>query len=44
MLAYSLQIGGYFITAQHGTKTRLQVLNLALDRLPSEPGERSRPE
>jgi len=33
MLAYSLLIGSYFITAQHGDKTRLEMLNLALDRL-----------
>ncbi|MDQ3733233.1 MAG: TetR/AcrR family transcriptional regulator [Actinomycetota bacterium] len=33
MLAYSLLIGSYFITAQHGDKTRLQMLHLALDRL-----------
>ena len=37
MLAYSLLIGSYFITAQHGNRTRLQMLNLALDRLLSEP-------
>jgi hypothetical protein len=33
MLAYSLLIGSYFIAAQHGGKTRSQVLALALDRL-----------
>jgi AcrR family transcriptional regulator len=33
MLAYSLLIGSYFIAAQHGDKTRSQVLGLAIDRL-----------
>ena len=33
MLAYSLLIGSYFITAQHGDRTRSQMLQLALDRL-----------
>jgi len=33
LLAYSLVIGSYFIAAQHGDKTRTQVLQLALDRL-----------
>ena len=32
MLAYTLVIG-YFIAAQHGDKTRSQVLQLAIDRL-----------
>jgi AcrR family transcriptional regulator len=36
MLAYSLLIGSYFIAAQHGDKTRSQVLQLAVDRLLSE--------
>jgi hypothetical protein len=33
MLAYSLVIGSYFIAAQHGDKSRSQVLRLAIDRL-----------
>lgn len=33
MLAFSLFIGSYFIAAQHGAKTRAQVLQLAIDRL-----------
>ncbi|HEY5052298.1 MAG TPA: TetR/AcrR family transcriptional regulator [Solirubrobacterales bacterium] len=36
MLAYSLLIGSYFIAAQHGDRTRSQVLQLAVDRLLSE--------
>jgi AcrR family transcriptional regulator len=36
LLAYSLLIGSYFIAAQHGGKTRLEMLQLALDRLLSE--------
>jgi AcrR family transcriptional regulator len=36
MLAYSLLIGSYFITAQHGDKTRPQMLQLAIDRLLSK--------
>ncbi len=36
MLAFSLFIGSYFIAAQHGEKTRSQVLQLAVDRLLSE--------
>ncbi len=36
MLAYSLLIGSYFIAAQHGDKTRSEVLQLAVDRLLSE--------
>ena len=36
MLAYSLLIGSYFIAAQHGDKTRAQVLQLAVDRLLTE--------
>ena len=31
--AYSLLIGSYFISAQHGDRSRSQVLQLALDRL-----------
>jgi AcrR family transcriptional regulator len=33
MLAYSLVIGNYFIAAQHGDRTRSEVLQLAVDRL-----------
>jgi AcrR family transcriptional regulator len=33
MLAFSLFVGSYFIAAQHGEKTRSEVLQLALDRL-----------
>jgi hypothetical protein len=33
MLAYSAVIGSYFIAAEHGGRTRSQVLRLALDRL-----------
>ncbi len=33
MLAFSLFIGSYFIAAQHGDKSRSEVLGLALDRL-----------
>lgn len=36
MLVFSLFIGSYFIAAQHGGKTRSQVLGLAFDRLLSE--------
>jgi AcrR family transcriptional regulator len=36
MLAFSLFIGSYFIAAEHGDKTRPQVLQLAIDRLLSE--------
>ena len=36
MLAYSLLIGSYFITAPHHDKTRSQMLQLAVDRLLSE--------
>jgi AcrR family transcriptional regulator len=36
MLAFSLFIGSDFIAAQHGEKTRSQVLQLAVDRLLSE--------
>lgn len=39
MLAYSLLIGSYFITAQHGDRTRSQLLQLAVDRLLSESWE-----
>jgi len=41
MLAYSLLIGSYFITARHGGKTRSQMLQLAVDRLLSESWEGS---
>lgn len=33
MLAFSLYIGSYFIAAEHGDRTRRQVLQLAVDRL-----------
>jgi AcrR family transcriptional regulator len=33
MLAFSLWIGNHFIAAQHGERTRSQVLRLAVDRL-----------
>lgn len=33
MLAYSLLIGSYFIAAQHGDRTRKEMMQLALDRL-----------
>lgn len=36
MLAFSLFIGSYFIAAQHGDKTRPEVLQLAVDRLLGE--------
>ncbi|HEX4838137.1 MAG TPA: TetR/AcrR family transcriptional regulator [Solirubrobacteraceae bacterium] len=36
MLVFSLFIGSYFIAAQHGEKTRHQVLRIAFDRLLSE--------
>jgi hypothetical protein len=36
MLAFSLFIGSYFITATHGDKSRADVLQLAIDRLLSE--------
>lgn len=39
MLAFSLFIGSYFIVAGHGERTRSQVLQLAIDRLLSEPWE-----
>jgi AcrR family transcriptional regulator len=37
MLAFSLFIGSYFITAKHDGRTRSEVLQLAIDRLLSEP-------
>lgn len=37
MLAYSLLIGSYFISARDGDKTQAQVLQLAVDRLLSPP-------
>jgi AcrR family transcriptional regulator len=40
MLAFSLYIGSYFIAAEHGDKTRRQVLQLAVDRLLSESWDR----
>ena len=33
MLAYSAVIGSYFVAADHGDRTRVQVLRLAVDRL-----------
>ena len=33
MLAFSLFVGSYFIAAEHGDKSRSQVLGLAIDRL-----------
>jgi len=33
MLAFSLFVGSYFIAAEHGDRSRLQVLQLAIDRL-----------
>jgi AcrR family transcriptional regulator len=39
MLAFSLFIGSYFIAAEHGDRTRLQVLQLAIDRLLSDSWE-----
>ncbi|MGI8723141.1 MAG: TetR/AcrR family transcriptional regulator [Geodermatophilaceae bacterium] len=36
MLAYTLLIGSYFIAAQHGNKSRAQMLQLAVDRLLSD--------
>lgn len=36
MLAYSLLIGSYFITAQHSDRTRSQILQLAINRLLNE--------
>jgi AcrR family transcriptional regulator len=36
MLAFSLFIGSYFITATHGDRSRAEVLQLAIDRLLSE--------
>jgi AcrR family transcriptional regulator len=40
MLAYTLVIGSYFIAAEHGDKTRSQVLQLAIDRLVKPLGAR----
>jgi AcrR family transcriptional regulator len=39
MLAFSLFIGTYFIAARHPARTRLQVLQLAIDRLLGEAWE-----
>jgi AcrR family transcriptional regulator len=36
MLVMSLFVGSYFIATQHGSRTRSQVLQLAVDRLSSE--------
>jgi AcrR family transcriptional regulator len=36
MLVFSLFIGSHFVTAQHGDKSRAQVLHLAFDRVLSE--------
>jgi AcrR family transcriptional regulator len=36
MLAYSLMVGSYFVSAQHDGKSRSQILQLAVDRLLSE--------
>ncbi|MBA3865458.1 MAG: TetR/AcrR family transcriptional regulator [Solirubrobacterales bacterium] len=33
MLAYSLFIGSYFVSAQHGKRSRARVMQLAIDRL-----------
>jgi AcrR family transcriptional regulator len=41
MLAYSLLVGSYFIAAQHGDKTRSEVLQLAFDRLLGESWDRT---
>lgn len=38
MLVFSLFIGSYFIAAEHGDKSRSQVVRLATDRLLNEPG------
>jgi AcrR family transcriptional regulator len=37
MMSYALVIGSYFIAAEHGAKTRSQVLHLAIDRLLTDP-------
>jgi AcrR family transcriptional regulator len=39
MLAYSLLIGSFFIAAQHGDRSRSEVLHLALDHLLDQPPE-----
>jgi AcrR family transcriptional regulator len=36
MLAYSLFIGSYFVAAEHGRRTRAEMLRLAIDRLLGE--------
>jgi AcrR family transcriptional regulator len=36
MLAYSLFVGSYFVAADHGERTRAEVLQLAIDRLLDE--------
>ncbi len=38
MLVFSLFIGSYFIAAEHGDKSRSQVVRLATDHLLNEPG------
>jgi len=38
MLVFSLFIGSYFIAAEHGDRSRSQVVRLATDHLLSEPG------
>lgn len=37
MLAYSLLVGSYFVAGGHGDRARADVLQLAIDRLLSEP-------
>jgi AcrR family transcriptional regulator len=37
LLAYSLLIGSYFVAAQHGERSRSELLALAVDRLLDEP-------
>jgi AcrR family transcriptional regulator len=37
LLAYSLLIGSYFVAAQHGDRSRSELLALAVDRLLDEP-------
>ena len=36
MLAYSLFVGAYFVRAEHGKRTRAEVMRLAVDRLLDE--------
>ena len=42
MLAFSMWIGNQFIAAQHGDRTRFQVLQLAIERLLREPSSPTR--